>query len=557
MLDHLTSCQYGPTCEYFCYDHFRVERFDDAKCTSCISHPSRKAKMKKLAKSFFGKLGRRRLGGSNAIPDEEERLLAPPSYHESQASIIEHPSKPELSCAAEILEMDSHEVVPKNDESAATHEGYLASEMECLPMQSSMEWQPTPITSRPGSLSSCAFPTAYESLSAAKTVSPFSVAPASAPQQPHPVSRGASASTRSSHLSPSSSVRSTNSTNSDMSNVSGFTNASTLCSGASNTWSDTLPSSLEPINSSDYPEIGFLSDICPRPSSDPLQHIPELPADETFIEQTYGSFGPQLVPSVPLGPDPAAQSGNFAHDTTDVAPKTGHCTELEGDAGPEIGRPAEAPECPTMTLVTTAWDALQAHLSASREKVAGMNSILAGQFTMMASQDVAQRGLASLRSVLDRIPPKKPLDLLCLLHVVYSFSLVVFKEDVMQRSGELFAQSMLYALYLPSGDKDQFHQIADAIWRPQDLDRRRLPCLQKRQSRSLHKTFRNEGEAPNIPAPRRIAVEDPLLAVAQHFLEGMHSELLILVSHELTERIRTGDYRGSGLFLGSICSFAA
>ncbi|CAK7267235.1 hypothetical protein SEPCBS119000_002443 [Sporothrix epigloea] len=57
MLRHLLTCDYLESCEYWCYEHMRIERFDDSRCKKCLGHPSKRRKMLSMAKSFFTSLG--------------------------------------------------------------------------------------------------------------------------------------------------------------------------------------------------------------------------------------------------------------------------------------------------------------------------------------------------------------------------------------------------------------------------------------------------------------------------------------------------------------------
>lgn len=57
MLQHLYGCEHLSAAEYFCYDCQRVERFNDGKCRRCLAHPSRRHKLKSMAKNFFSSLG--------------------------------------------------------------------------------------------------------------------------------------------------------------------------------------------------------------------------------------------------------------------------------------------------------------------------------------------------------------------------------------------------------------------------------------------------------------------------------------------------------------------
>ncbi|CAK7266934.1 hypothetical protein SEPCBS57363_002341 [Sporothrix epigloea] len=57
MLRHLITCDRLEYCEYWCYEHMRIERFDDSRCKKCLGHPSKRRIMLSMAKNFFTSLG--------------------------------------------------------------------------------------------------------------------------------------------------------------------------------------------------------------------------------------------------------------------------------------------------------------------------------------------------------------------------------------------------------------------------------------------------------------------------------------------------------------------
>ena len=77
MLKHLASCRYLASGEYWCYDHMRVERFDDIKCKRCLGHPSKRRKILHLAKNFFHTLGHKSKKAPGLEFEDEEVLLPP------------------------------------------------------------------------------------------------------------------------------------------------------------------------------------------------------------------------------------------------------------------------------------------------------------------------------------------------------------------------------------------------------------------------------------------------------------------------------------------------
>lgn len=71
MLRHLIKCELLSSCEYWCYDHMRLERFDDSRCKKCLGHPSKRRKMLLAAKNFFTGIGHNKgkavVGGGDPV----------------------------------------------------------------------------------------------------------------------------------------------------------------------------------------------------------------------------------------------------------------------------------------------------------------------------------------------------------------------------------------------------------------------------------------------------------------------------------------------------------
>lgn len=465
-----------------------------------------------MAKTFFSTLGHKsRRGPEFPLDVDGHGLLAPPSYNESQNEShqpldLDPPEKPELPSSTEILEIDSNEVTAPVP--VVNPQDLLLPELESVPMQSSMQWQPTPFLSPMGYDFSTAAP-AYESLSASR---PTSLGSSPAPQQVQPAPKPVPTSTRSKNLSPSSSVRSTTST---MSNISSISTSSSLWSAPSTAWSgmETNLTSLSmdlisPVELSQGD--GFESLMNKRPL-DPLDTISELPADAELYELSSGDFYPQdsffafdpNTPSIDV-----SYPAEFALEEKEPAPDT--VQQLDPD-GPAVF------QSDTKSLVAAAWDALQEHILSSQVKIKHIRNPLAGQLGMLSSQTIAHKGLTSLRSILEGRPLISPLDTLSLVHVIYSFSLVVYGDDAIRRSSELFAQSLLYSAWFMPENQAQFREVATAIWRPSDMTDDQLSQLMKQQSSSLRRTFSNKGKSR---VTTESVKEDPLVSAAQTFLDG-------------------------------------
>lgn len=469
-----------------------------------------------MAKTFFSTLGHKAKSkrGPDFLPDFDDAILAPPSYHESQALNLDPPEKPELPSSTEILEIDSTEVNSATDAPlpVVNPQDLLASELECVPMQTSMQWQPTPFVSPIGSDFSTAAP-AYESLSAA---SPSPLGPPPAPQHIHHAApRSAPAPTRSKNLSPSSSVRSTTST---MSNVSSISTSSSLWSTPSTAWSGLETNftsiSMDLISPVDVSQADVFENVMDRCPIGPLDVISELPADTELHELSTGDFdlhSPLFAFDATVLPTVTSYPADFSLEEEKPEPLV---TQL-----PESGSPTMF-QSETRSLVAAAWDALQEHILTSQVKTKGLQgrNPIAGQLGMLSSQTIASKGLLSLRSILDGRPLTSPLDTLCLVHVIYSFSLVVYGDDATGRSSELFAQSLLYSTWFAPEHQPQFREVATAIWRPSDMSDAQLGQLLKQQSPSLKRTFSNKGKGHATDASVK---EDPLIFAAQNFLDGM------------------------------------
>lgn len=532
MLRHLADCEHLPSREYWCYDHMCIERFDDVKCrTSCISHPSRRRRMLSLAKTFFSALGHK----SRRVPEfptdvDDDGLLAPPSYHDSQheshqALDLDPPEKPELPSSTEILEIDSNEVTAPVP--VVNPQDLLLHELDSVPLQSSMQWQPTPFLSPMGCDFSTAAP-AYESLSASR---PTSLGPSLAPPLVQPAPKPVPTPTRSKNLSPSSSVRSNTST---MSNISSISTSSSLWTASSTAWSGMETNftslSMDLISPVDISQSDGFESLMDKRFLDPLDHldclaslasldsldaVSELPADAELHELSTGDFDTQnflfaINPNT-TSIDTTSCPVDFIREEKESVPVM--VRQLKSLEGPAVF------QSETKSLVAAAWDALQEHILSSQVKIKHVRTPLAGQFGMLSSQTIARKGLTSLRSILEGRPLISPLDTLSLVHVVYAFSIVVYGDDSIRRSRDLFAQSLLYSTWFSPENQAHFREIVVAIWQPSDITEDQLSQLMKQQSSSLRGTSINKGKGKGRATIESVK-EDPLVSAAQTFLDG-------------------------------------
>lgn len=528
MLKHLASCPQLPTREYWCYDHMRVEHFDDAKCRRCISHPSRRRRMLSMAKGFFSTLGHKSKRGPELEFDiDDTAALAPPSYFESLS--CDPPAEPELS-STEILEIDSTEVAappaPADAVPIVDPQVLMLPELDSTTVssQAPMQWQPALWdVSQPNHEVSAPVPT-YESVPARQPAS-------QGPSQDPPYGqqgRGPVPASRSKHLSPSSSVRSTTSTMSNISNISSVTTASSLWSAPSTAWSGfetnltTPPTGLiSPVDMCQDNDFHDLAKQCP---SDPLGMLPELP---------------ELEADMPVMPE--LSSGDFFSFDTDLT-KLSYPDNLvleEESTEPPVAHSAEAHgsgpvQSETKSLVASAWDALQEHIVSSADKIHHIqNNPLADQLKLLSAKTIAQRGFSSLRGILESRPSVSALDTLCLVHVIYSFALVVYGDDATRRSSDFYTQSLLYSTWFTPENQSFYQQVVQAIWQPGDMTLERLQSLKETQTvrtRWPH-GFKGKERATSPPA-RNTESRDPLVRTALHFLDELEISAVLGPSPE-------------------------
>lgn len=474
-----------------------------------------------MAKSFFSTLGHKSKRPSPEIhfDVDNKMMIAPPSYDESLN--FDPPNKPELS-STEIVEIDSHEVpAPVSASQTSAMEAPIAAidpqdlllhEMDymMIPMHSGMQWQPTPYYPPLANNQYFLAAPAYDATSSAR---PTSQNPPQGAQQNRQAPR-------SKNLSPSSSVRSTSSTTSNVSNVSSITTSSSLSSAPSTAWSG-IETNLTSISADT-----FFGDIDKQRPSDSLYVLPalsELPADlPAMPELSSGDFAgfqdPLFTFDANLTSTTISYPDNFGLEEETIESLAVQPVNAGG---------SEVTHSEVKSLVTLAWEALKEHIISSQHKIMNVHNPLAGQLRLASAETIATVGLGCLRRILNGDPPASPLDTLCLVHVVYSLSLVVYGDgfvygdDATRRSQEFFVQSLLYATWFTPEDRAFFRQIAFAIWQPSGLADEQFDLLLRQQSVPPQRSSGNKGkehETSDITAGGNVT--DPLISAAQNFLDG-------------------------------------
>ncbi|TLS31360.1 hypothetical protein PpBr36_02918 [Pyricularia pennisetigena] len=562
MLRHLAGCDQLGTCEYWCYSHMRVERFDDKKCQRCLTQKSKRRRMLCRAKNFFSSLGHKgRKNGATGLPtgfgdDDDQSLMfpvAPPRYDMLEA---DQTYGYELSGNA-IVEIDSTEVAPPLPPSPTTP-AVVDPQVLLLPeVDTRMLVAPDPSMQWQHDISCASQPIFAEQVPSPEERPPLEVNTSGIEQylqsigfrsKPRPSQVPAS---RSKDLSPSSSVRSTNSTTSTASDVShasstsavsnvsslvspisAFSHSSSLASGefAKHLASpkdvlmgqDDLLLEQRQFDQNDVPTSIFDS-ICPPAE---LLHgmFSELPADfpPPKVDPTNLPTNPLLfdfdTTSYPVGAT-CTNDLLLAQDTT-FEPSLDMTSNSKARSPVSVEADVKMPKSATEAFVISTWDTLLEHIASSKAKVQDINdNPLADKLRSLASRTIARDGFSALRSLLDGCPPTSPIKILCLVHVVYALSLVVYGDDrLSQRSQELYVESLVYARMV--GDM-QMEALMTAIWQPVKFSISELSQGIRRKYKSLHRSPSQKGKECPIDLKCHVAYhQDPLLCTARDFLDG-------------------------------------
>jgi len=518
MLKHVIECSYLSTCEYWCFDHSKVERFDDSKCKRCLGHPSRRRKMLYMAKNFFSSLGHKSKKSPGFEFQADDPLPPPPSYDEVNPQI-----HVELS-ATEIVEIDSTELASPPPPAATPSidpQALLLPELDstAIPaVDAFFPWQPSPLLSEASiaALDDARNPGARPSLQVnTQGLEQFRKAP-----RPRPVRPVAPPVPRSKNLSPSSSVRSTTST---MSSISSVISPISTWSHGSNTWSSGLETNLT-SPTGDFPgPCDSMPDYALPEEPGLYSYAPEF-LHESFSELPADMPPAKVTPSIDLSSDPllfpfdATLAASMTYDTNVVLSED--ISDGIDLASMGIDDGAMACYSETKATVVSTWDSLQTHIASSLRKMQDLGGInpLAEQLRLLPAESIASAGFQALKAAMDGYNQTSPVDTLCFIHLVYALSLVSYGEEAVARSRELFLQSMAYAEHFAPGDREQYAALTVALWQPADLSPAELAAHQMQYpSGSLGRSSSQKGKGPRCGLYNN---GDALIGAARDFLDG-------------------------------------
>ncbi|GJC79108.1 hypothetical protein ColLi_01946 [Colletotrichum liriopes] len=519
MLRHLYSCDQLSTGEYWCYECGKAEKFTDGKCKRCLGHPGKRRRIMSVAKNFFSSLGQK--SRNQDMPDLDMKnmsnvaIVPPPSYD----SCIQ-PHQVELSSCSEILEIDSIEVplpTPTNvRHNIMEAEAAVSMAMGATGLESTVSVMPDLSFDWP----------LHTNLDANDNIIGKSDRPSLSLHtyglEQHQKQHQPTARTK--NLSPSNSLRS---------NASTDTTASYLVSPASafsGAWTTAETSLTSPT--SDSSSGGLLSRGCSNASRYSNYSMPshafisELPADDIMLQPLPMTLPddldcdqqPPLLDTSVAVLHSSENSAVAPKKTLDALPSVAKATEM---AMPGYAVDANS-------LVGSAWDTLKTHISSSLEKLQHLShNPLVGQLQSLSSQDVANRGLATLKVFLEGTRPTSSLDMLCFVHVTYSLSLIIHEDDAQNRSKQLFAQAFRCSNWLVAWERIDYAEVASAIWQPLNLSPDELnELLLERHEDTLSRSSSLKGKERACAWSGSQSEENTLLEVARFFLDELEHAAL-------------------------------
>ncbi|EGO59464.1 hypothetical protein NEUTE1DRAFT_121265 [Neurospora tetrasperma FGSC 2508] len=553
MLKHLVNCRYLSTGEYWCPQHNRVERFDDVKCKRCLSHPSKRRKMLFMAKKFFHGLGHKSKRSQDSGFDVDHDSSAPPPYEFLSAASVDQPimmqTQPTELESVMRYEIDSVEVStiynnPETGLEAGVDPQALMVPAPSMVLTSSQTLPGIPETSEGISELECTEPShpllsSYQSFmgmnwegsGASHSASPFpctlpddasgrssqsrpslqvntqGLAGRRLPQRHN--SRPAVVPSRRHGLSPQSSVRSNASADTIFTTMS-----STLVSPVTDyseglssdvAWSvnhtkmtDEFNEVVETFYNAPFPNI------LDGPAELPAEiHVPQMPDDLLF---------PLEMPSADS--TYPAQLDLTADDPMDIVEPEQIEVHNDNICNPEVE-----------TMIMSAWDLIQEHLSASRQAIQDIpDNHLANKLRTMPCKEIALTGLQTLQQMLQGEQPSSSMDFLCLIHVIYAFNFVTRQEHMEHDAKGLFFQSLAYENLLQAEEGTVYRQLVYHILEPSGITPGDLGNFRAKSSVvPLSRSSSLKGKAPTTRIDISSTHSDTLLVAGCRFLDELES----------------------------------
>ncbi|KAG8667223.1 hypothetical protein FPOAC2_12380 [Fusarium poae] len=566
MLQHLYSCSWLSSSEYWCYDCGKSERFNDSKCKRCLGHPSRRRKILSMAKSFFNSLGHK--SKHSTLPDFDLDLdlgdpEAPPSY--------------DLAVAPNELELPSNEIHEIGSSGLALHsiiedDHENEAEPDLAPMPtpyiSLLPIQNRALPNHPAELESDAAPgEPFEFMFPPGTVHPVSLTDTGCNTnlgrptlQLHTTGleeyRREQKRRSKGQVAPSTSVRSTASTNSTSSTNTTDTTFSKESYNISpiSTYSDQWASA--PVFGSDIrlSENGFESpggllransfaisrkapaakgwesldkkadssyDSHPRECPTDFPLMGALPSDNTFRDPLA-----LVQPVFTLNDSSLPADFDLA---SNLALTNDHAV-MSPPMNSTLPQPTSSSYHNPRSLISTIWSTLKLHVADSMSKLDHITkNPLVTQLKSLSAETIAANGLRILANIIEGRQPTVPIDILCFVHLGYCFSLIAHEQDATNRSAELFCQAMSYSTSFPRDDRRMYIQTVKALWKPAAIsDADVVNIVRAKTSSSMSRSLSLKGKEHEFSNMHQ-SDADSLVFSAKYFLDQLELATLNVV----------------------------
>jgi hypothetical protein len=176
------------------------------------------------------------------------------------------------------------------------------------------------------------------------------------------------------------------------------------------------------------------------------------------------------------------------------------------------------------SLIGTAWSTLQMHVADSLTKLHHITkNHLVIQLRSLTAQVIAIKGFETLMDIIEGRQPTVPINVLCFVHLVYCFSLIVHEQDAAKRSSDLFVQAMSYSTLFSRQDRQLYIQIVETLWKPAAMSNADLVNLVRAKTSSLMSHSPGSKGKGIEPKNMIYASVDSLAFLAMYFLDQLEN----------------------------------
>lgn len=178
------------------------------------------------------------------------------------------------------------------------------------------------------------------------------------------------------------------------------------------------------------------------------------------------------------------------------------------------------PQTTARSLVESIWWTARSRIEGSKQTLLDMRgNALAARLLAMPPLDTLEQGMIALTEMVNGRTCTSPLSIVCYIHLVYTFSLVVYENDIQRQSQELFAQVLSYIACVPRSERQSFIGVIDSLWRPTYMTTADVSEI-VRHHMHAPEPMSHGSEVTSTTILRGDPQRDPMLFIAQYMLDG-------------------------------------